>query len=930
MARRMNRRKFLSVVATGVVGIALTACGKQTEVVPPTASDTPIPADTPTPRPTPEPTRPPAVRRLGSSARFPLPGEWAGFRGNGTLDGWQPMKGRMTRPDIAWKHFIGAVETLVVGRIGADGRVDAPLAEVEAGAGDLAEFREARWGLQPPLSEIAGEQRPVERSMTVTYADVLPDVPGLERIEFESSFDKPTVNGAWAPSVGRLQAWRNGMWETVWETETLQNLFHPLPLVGDFDADGQLEIVVLPWYDLLIFDARTGKIKDQRRFNEGRAYGFFGAYDLDGDGRSEFVVQSDYSKHVNVLGYVDGKLSSLWRKDIELGFGNPQKVLRVGPNPVADVNGDRKLEVLVNLYNDAGDGRWHVTVHDGMTGAIRADLQDVHLDALADVNGDGIAELLVTRTAGQGLPPYGPVAVYSLASGTPEMLWEAKDAGWQVYEPPLPEHVNSSATLARRTVLTRRTGATTLAVLRRAGQTLGNEQLDVVAWQDGSFVSRFRLAGPLLEGLALDEAGELLARTITQPGQSAEIKGQGAVVTALASRQLGTPAGTAVVAARSGRAPLVIAQSYAEELVAFTAPADGRPVDERRWQGRAQSTSWPGQALGPVLADLNGDGGRQCLYATIAPDGNARLVVAELGGAPPAQGRELWRHDFEAFPGSAPIWNLGGLLLWQVGHFTNRVRQDVIVTLRRSIMHSDETYLLSGEDGHELWHRDHQLYDRGVGGQPYAIADYDDDGLEEACSLYPDLFYILEGSDGKETLTPKQGPYWGQPIAGDWLSTGKPTVFFATERASLTGVYRTNGSLAWLDAKDKSPSSLAAFGDFDGDGQLEAIGIGYPDGVRCYDTARGNVKWSLPTPVAGTPTGSASADVDGDGRDEALFVIGPALYCLGTTGSPPVGQVRWQVEFPVQVGPPVPADAEGAGELSVLVVGTDGTVYCVR
>jgi hypothetical protein len=160
-------------------------------------------------------------------------------------------------------------------------------------------------------------------------------------------------------------------------------------------------------------------------------------------------------------------------------------------------------------------------------------------------------------------------------------------------------------------------------------------------------------------------------------------------------------------------------------------------------------------------------------------------------------------------------------------------------------------------------------------------------------------------------------------------------VYFGTERASLTGVYRTNGTLAWLDAKDKSPSSLPALGDFDGDGQLEAIGIGYPDGVRCYDTASGKVKWSLPAPAPETPAGSASADVDGDGRDEALFVIGQSLFCLGVArdrgvGDRAVGEVRWRVDFPVPVGPPIPADVEGEGQLSVLVVGVDGMVYCVR
>ena len=325
--------------------------------------------------------------------------------------------------------------------------------------------------------------------------------------------------------------------------------------------------------------------------------------------------------------------------------------------------------------------------------------------------------------------------------------------------------------------------------------------------------------GRLLEGLGIDQEGALLARCVTRPGQTAQVTAAEGTLRAVSSRRLALSPGTVVVARPKGAAPTLLVQGYGEELVAFAAPAQGQPaVEVRRWKGRGQSTNWPGQMLGPVLADLTGDGRRQCLYATAAPDGGARLVAEELDG------REAWHHDFPRFPGDAPVWNIGGLILWQAGFFTDPARQDVIVTLRRSIMHSDETYLLSGRDGHEIWHRDHQLYDRGAGGQPFAIADYDADGLDEACSLYPDLFYILEGADGQDYLTPKQGPYWGQPIAGDWESTGRPTVFFATERASLTGLYRINGSLAWLDAQDKRPSSLAAFGDLDGDGQLEAIG----------------------------------------------------------------------------------------------------------
>jgi hypothetical protein len=35
---------------------------------------------------------------------------------------------------------------------------------------------------------------------------------------------------------------------------------------------------------------------------------------------------------------------------------------------------------------------------------------------------------------------------------------------------------------------------------------------------------------------------------------------------------------------------------------------------------------------------------------------------------------------------------MGGIILWQAGHLTGRRTQDVLVTIRRSMMHSEKRY----------------------------------------------------------------------------------------------------------------------------------------------------------------------------------------------------------------------------------------------
>ena len=170
------------------------------------------------------------------------------------------------------------------------------------------------------------------------------------------------------------------------------------------------------------------------------------------------------------------------------------------------------------------------------------------------------------------------------------------------------------------------------------------------------------------------------------------------------------------------------------------------------------------------------------------------------------------------------------------------------------------------------------------------------------------------------------------------MNEGKPALFFSGRL--LTGVIRLDGTLVWFDAVDKSPGYLPSFGDTNGDGRSDVVGVGFEDGVRCYDMASGNVIWRMSNPTDGfgdfgqkaeNPVkSSASADLDGDGRDEVLIVIDKTLLCVGIKDKETTGKVLWRVQFPAAIGPPTVVTLAQGGPVSILVVGSDGFVYCVE
>lgn len=871
------------------------------------------------------------------SQEFPTTGEWPSFRGNKGLDGRTSLTGEIAQPRIVWSMDLNPVETLY----SLDAKCDvstAPIGRSDPTTTLSIDASDPRWGLQPPMAPIAGTSAPLSRTTGVTYADVFPEHAGLEKLEFGSGFDKPTSNGQYQDTTGRCLVWKDNQWVAKWESEPLKLLFSPLPIVGDFDHDGQPEVAILPWNDLLVLDARTGKIKDRCTFTEGRSYGAFYADDVDGDGLKEFVVLSDFMKHINVLGYRQGKLKQLWRRDIEMTLKNPQRMLRAHPHPLADVNGDGRKKLVVSLFNETGDQRWHVLVFDALTGTVLTDWPDEFMQGLADFDGDGTAEILTYRTHGFSVPEFGTIMVRSCAPGKPDPVWTADSSRWQTWEPPLAENANSDATKGREDVLLRPVNGRPVAVVR---QSIGGDiRLSMVSFVDGAIRICASVRGERLTGLGMDSEGRLLLHSVhprdPATGKPMALMAEGGRLVAGDSRpcyvwQVSAP----VVARETGaKLPVIIAQDSAEGvLVLQTHDTSSLPEILRRIPGRAQSLSWP-ETLGPVVTDLKGDGHRQIIASTASPEGKARMVATDL------EGRELWHHDFPNIPGSAPVWNSGGITLWTTAHFTDKVRRDVLVTVRRNIMHSDETYLLAGNDGHELWHRAGQIGGRGTGGQPYAIADYDGDELDEAASFYPDLFYILNGKTGGNLIAmqaswpqlPIAAVYWGRPVAGDFEGAGTRQIFFSSGRAnmSMTGLVEPSGKLVWWDALEKGGEAYPAFGNIAGDGRVKAIAPGFDDGMRCYDAATGKVDWSLKPPVAEKNVGSASADVNGDGRDEAVFSAGKSLFCVGCQAAGSKGALLWSIVLPDNLGPPAIADIDASGHASILVGGTNGVLYCVR
>ncbi|MEO7921031.1 MAG: VCBS repeat-containing protein [Thermoanaerobaculia bacterium] len=205
------------------------------------------------------------------------------------------------------------------------------------------------------------------------------------------------------------------------------------PAIGDLDGDGKNEVVWTGFDEFIhVSDAGTGAEKPGFPY---RTYDTIWSspalFDLDGDGRLEIIVGSDQHFQAAPISTPDGGGLYVVRAD-GTNFGGFPKFLDqvITSSPaVGDIDGDGKPEIVVGT-----GGFWPSRVHavyafhcDGTAVSgwpVSVLGQVVMAPALADLNGDGVPEVVVTddnsgpdqlrrcyAIRGSGAPLFAPVVI---------------------------------------------------------------------------------------------------------------------------------------------------------------------------------------------------------------------------------------------------------------------------------------------------------------------------------------------------------------------------------------------------------------------------------------------------------------------------------------------------------------------------------------
>jgi hypothetical protein len=438
----------------------------------------------------------------------------------------------------------------------------------------------------------------------------------------------------------------------------------------------------------------------------------------------ELITLGDFQSHIDVLNYEPKKpesqrLSVRWRRDLEQNIEERKKWPQIGPRPLADVTGDALPEIVLNLFNDSEDGQWHVIVLNAATGAQLFDLSRQFVQGTADVDADGKAELFTIGTDGALVPAFGAIQLVDLKGRAPSSKWSQLNSAWVCADLPRMDPTwSTSASQGMRHVLLSEGGRGTRPAFLVAQRKGGSEApfpttlTAMHAGKDGNLEKLWQVSGlpgelqfPALSPVE-DGVGASLRLRIPLDAELS-LAGNGAEARVVEDRPVGVSLSTPIIARLRPDGPMtVVVEGAAGQIVALEAPAlavlqgtqDASPrvVWRRPGRGMGDGSRW----LGPLAADLNGDGGNEVVVAGQDGSGRALLIAYRFDGS------RLWQTRFDQTPGALPVWNVGALTFWWPGSFRTKGQTDLFVQTRRGLMHSDIGQLLDGRTGAIVWRQE--------------------------------------------------------------------------------------------------------------------------------------------------------------------------------------------------------------------------------
>jgi|GEM_PF-863554 hypothetical protein len=878
--------------------------------------------------------------------------EWLQLRGDRHMSGRAAGIGHMDgAPAAGWRFDIAAWESYFsVARPGSDHMLPLPF-QTPINPAYIQE-RGVDWGIGAPLEDLYGSGTPLAVPVNnhAKVAKILTAVQGLQKFEMEDSFS----DGGSAPKKGRLLAYDSAEPRTVWETESFDDVWAPNVIVVDANQDGQLDLAVATHYRILVFDGATGTTLMQLRYHNYRNYGFFAAANIDADPFPEFCVVADFSMHAEVIDNDGSNLELRWIRAIQPDPAQSTKIVRPNPRAFLDLEGDGSTEVVYSIYNDSGDKEWHIVAVDALSGETRYDFPQHFLNGIHDLDGDGTFELLVSETRGEALPPYAPLAVWTLeqAGAAPQVRWSHAGGSFSTrLLDRMALQVATGAADGRRTTVVGDAdsdGSLNFFVAMPDLSTGFERLMAYTIDAQAGGAELWSVVGPPGAGLQAVAVAEVDGNRATllhlkgrdAPDQGLEFFG-GEGVLHQWSRQSFTPVGTPVVAdlENDGRIEVVV-QTGTQEVICIEAPtwSQSGQAPRGRWQlpGYGQTNNAPFHK-GVSAADLDQDGKKEVLFAQEAPGGQASLVAVE------PDGKIRWQTVFAEFDGSMPIWNFSGLSYWTAGNFISTAWSDVFVSLRKGKIGSEIGHLLDGRSGEILWAVNGFALPadgspRSLGGHPAAAGDTDGDGLDEIVVMWPDRLHIVDGPSGQADVVRQTYGYttgldpifssatfigYAYPAVVDLFGDATPELIWG-HSGYLNAVLQANGERVWETPYQNNTQvqSLPGIGDLDGDGTMELV-ASTNSGLQVYNAEDGSILYTL-TDAGIATTDMVSGDIDADGRDEFLFASGSQIVCIELQGD--TLQEAWTLDAGATCSDLALADVDADLFLDLVVCTSDGYV----